>query len=91
MLKMTKIILGVCVLHMNQVAHFDLKLGNILVDKNDNLRISFLILLLFLFCFVVADYGEARQLFRTTSGIDIQAGTTMYMAPEMIDEDVKCA
>jgi serine/threonine protein kinase len=47
MLKMTQIILGVCVFHINKVVHFDLKLGNILVDKNDNLKIS-----LFYFIFI---------------------------------------
>jgi serine/threonine protein kinase len=51
LLKITKIILGVCVLHFNQVAHFDLKLGNILIDSDDNLKICFFFfILLFYIC-----------------------------------------
>jgi serine/threonine protein kinase len=38
-IKITEIILGVCVLHTNRVAHFDLKPGNILIDDKGHLRL----------------------------------------------------
>jgi serine/threonine protein kinase len=41
LLKITEIILGVCVLHKNRVTHFDLKPANILIDESDHLRIGF--------------------------------------------------
>jgi hypothetical protein len=40
-IKITKIILGLCVLHSNGIAHFDLKPGNILIEDNGNLKICF--------------------------------------------------
>jgi serine/threonine protein kinase len=32
--------LGVCVLHINQVGHFDLNPANILIDEEDNLKLG---------------------------------------------------
>jgi serine/threonine protein kinase len=75
---------------MNYVAHYDLKLGNILVKGNE-IRISFFFFffLIFLFLLFLADYGEARQLLRTLSKQNISnVGTYMFMAPEMVNEDL---
>jgi serine/threonine protein kinase len=78
-----------CVLHSNNIAHFDLKPGNILVDDKENLRIclsSFLYLLLFN---LLADYGESRFFSKATQTKTKSKviGTYMYMAPELMSDE----
>jgi tRNA A-37 threonylcarbamoyl transferase component Bud32 len=47
--KFAQIILGVCVLHINKVAHFDLKPENILVDEDGRLKICLYFIFFFFF------------------------------------------
>jgi serine/threonine protein kinase len=100
LLKTTEIILGLCVLHLNRVAHFDLKPGNILLDESNRLKIGVFFFfcnffVIFFFCFInidLADYGESRllvgdKLATVSQGI----GTYIYMAPELLSDKERWA
>jgi|Transcript_3169 serine/threonine protein kinase len=62
---------GLAYLHRNHVAHLDLSLENVLLDKNDNVKIC--------------DFGMARDVSvsRKCSGSRERPGKVAYMAPEV--------
>jgi polo-like kinase 1 len=58
-------------LHEHKVVHRDLKLENILLDKNFNLK--------------VADFGlSVKSKFNAAEKLSVHVGTEKYMAPEMV-------
>jgi len=72
-LKYTKdITKGLIYLNLNSIAHFDIKPENILVDKNDNIKI--------------ADFGHAIR-FECGKVYNKIVGTIYYIAPEIIRQN----
>jgi len=65
-----QIILGIQHIHSKNVVHRDIKLENILIDFNNNVKIC--------------DFGIGRVLKSTDELLYDKCGTPMYMAPEII-------
>lgn len=64
-----KILKGIEYLHLNNVIHRDLKLDNILIDKNMNPKIC--------------DFGISSEYDKTKKILDT-GGTPAYLSPEVI-------
>ena len=65
-----QIILGIQYIHSKNIVHRDIKLENILIDLNNNIKIC--------------DFGIGIILNNPTQKIYDQCGTPMYMAPEIL-------
>ena len=65
-----QIILGIQHIHSKKIVHRDIKLENILIDLNNNIKIC--------------DFGIGIMLDSDKELIQDQCGTPMYMAPEII-------
>ena len=63
---------GIKYLHSNNIIHRDLKPDNIFIDKNHKLKIG--------------DFGISIKL-NDTRYAETYAGTTLYMAPEILNGD----
>jgi len=71
---MRDLIEGVCHLHSRRVIHRDLKLGNLLLDKDNRIKI--------------ADFGLAAQLSTEDELRRTICGTPNYIAPEILDDRI---
>jgi len=65
-----QIILGIKHIHSNKIVHRDIKLENILIDLNNNIKIC--------------DFGIGRILTSSKQLLHDKCGTPMYMAPEIL-------
>ena len=65
-----QIILGIKHMHSNKIVHRDIKLENILIDLNNNVKIC--------------DFGIGRILTSNKQLLHDKCGTPMYMAPEIL-------
>ena len=65
-----QIILGIKHIHSHKIVHRDIKLENILIDLNNNIKIC--------------DFGIGRILSSSNQLLHDKCGTLMYMAPEII-------
>ena len=65
-----QIILGIKHIHSNKIVHRDIKLENILIDLNNNIKIC--------------DFGIGRILSSNKQLLHDKCGTPMYMAPEIL-------
>ena len=70
---MKQILLGVMALHEKKILHRDLKPGNILVDSNENLKLS--------------DFGISKQLSDSALCAKTAQGTLHYASPEVLKEE----
>lgn len=72
---------AVSYLHRNNIVHRDIKLGNILMYKKNNIKELKL-----------ADFGLSYQYDADSMSrfFNQKCGTLIYMAPEMIDEKMEC-
>ena len=70
-----QIILGIQHIHSKNVVHRDIKLENILIDFNNNVKIC--------------DFGIGRVLNSEDELLYDKCGTPMYMAPEIILSDIE--
>ena len=68
---------SVSYLHSMNIAHFDLKLDNILVNVDSSGIITDL---------CISDFGLSRSFCEFKNSIDFD-GTWIYMAPEMYEND----
>lgn len=73
----TQLCLGIEYLHKREIAHRDLKLENVLVDKDFNCKLC--------------DYGLVFEMNQGSCMSKTFCGTAPYVAPEMIREGVYCA
>ena len=67
------IVRGLCVIHSKSQIHRDIKSDNVLLDKKGNVKI--------------ADFGYALQLTSDKLKTDGLAGTTAWMAPELVKKE----
>ena len=65
-----QIILGIKYIHSQNIVHRDIKLENILIDVNNNIKIC--------------DFGIGKILDNNNNKLYDQCGTPMYMAPEIL-------
>ena len=65
-----QIIQGIKYIHSNNIVHRDIKLENILIDLNNNIKIC--------------DFGIGKIINKNNSILYDQCGTPMYMAPEIL-------
>ena len=65
-----QIILGIKYIHEQNIVHRDIKLENLLIDLNNNVKIC--------------DFGIGRKLASKNELLHDQCGTLMYMAPEIL-------
>ena len=65
-----QIILGIKYIHEQNIVHRDIKLENLLIDLNNNVKIC--------------DFGIGRKLENKKQLLHDQCGTLMYMAPEIL-------
>ena len=65
-----QIILGIKHMHSHKIVHRDIKLENILIDLNNNIKIC--------------DFGIGRILSSNNQLLHDKCGTPMYMAPEIL-------
>jgi len=65
-----QIILGIKHIHSQKIVHRDIKLENILIDLNNNIKIC--------------DFGIGRILSSSKQMLHDKCGTPMYMAPEIL-------
>lgn len=65
-----QIIQGIKYMHQNHIVHRDIKLENILIDLNNNIKIC--------------DFGIGKVLSENNSILYDQCGTPMYIAPEIL-------
>ena len=65
-----QIILGIKHIHSHKIVHRDIKLENILIDLNNNIKIC--------------DFGIGRILTSSKQLLHDKCGTPMYMAPEIL-------
>ena len=65
-----QIILGIKYIHSHNIVHRDIKLENILIDLNNNIKIC--------------DFGIGRVLSDSNQLLYDQCGTPMYIAPEIL-------
>jgi non-specific serine/threonine protein kinase len=65
-----QIILGIKYIHSQKIVHRDIKLENILIDLNNNIKIC--------------DFGIGRILSSKKQMLHDKCGTPMYMAPEIL-------
>ena len=65
-----QIILGIKHIHSQNIVHRDIKLENILIDLNNNIKIC--------------DFGIGRILINPDTELHDKCGTPMYMAPEIL-------
>jgi len=65
-----QIILGIKYIHEQNIVHRDIKLENLLIDLNNNVKIC--------------DFGIGRKLQNKKQLLHDQCGTLMYMAPEIL-------
>ena len=65
-----QIILGIKHIHSHKIVHRDIKLENILIDLNNNIKIC--------------DFGIGRILSSSKQLLHDKCGTPMYMAPEIL-------
>ena len=65
-----QIILGIKYIHSKNIVHRDIKLENILIDVNNNIKIC--------------DFGIGKILDNKNKKLHDQCGTPMYMAPEIL-------
>ena len=65
-----QIIQGIKYIHSNKIVHRDIKLENILIDLNNNIKIC--------------DFGIGKILEKKNQILHDQCGTPMYMAPEIL-------
>ena len=65
-----QIILGIKYMHEQNIVHRDIKLENILIDLNNNIKIC--------------DFGIGRVLSSPEQSLFDQCGTPMYIAPEIL-------
>ena len=70
-----QIILGIQHMHNKNIVHRDIKLENILIDLNNNIKIC--------------DFGISLILNSLSDILYDQCGTPMYMAPEILLSDIK--
>jgi serine/threonine protein kinase len=68
------LIYGVAYLHMNCIAHRDIKPDNLVVDRN--------------FCLKIIDFDVAMQVKDEYEVVEGQCGTKGWMAPEMVEESM---
>ena len=67
---MEKLIRAIAHCHEDGVCHRDLKPDNILIDKNDDIK--------------VIDFGLSKYLDRNIRSFKSRVGTPSYMAPEVV-------
>ena len=65
-----QIILGIKYIHEQNIVHRDIKLENLLIDLNNNVKIC--------------DFGIGRRIKNKNQLLHDQCGTLMYMAPEIL-------
>ena len=65
-----QIILGIKYIHEQNIVHRDIKLENLLIDLNNNVKIC--------------DFGIGRKIKSKNQLLHDQCGTLMYMAPEIL-------
>ena len=65
-----QIILGIKYIHEQNIVHRDIKLENLLIDLNNNIKIC--------------DFGIGRKIKSKNQLLHDQCGTLMYMAPEIL-------
>ena len=65
-----QIILGIKYIHEQNIVHRDIKLENLLIDLNNNVKIC--------------DFGIGRRIKSKNQLLHDQCGTLMYMAPEIL-------
>ena len=65
-----QIILGLSFIHRNKIVHRDIKLDNILIDLDNNIKIC--------------DFGVSKRITNSNDKMNEQCGTPAYMAPEII-------
>ena len=65
-----QIILGIKYIHEQNIVHRDIKLENLLIDLNNNVKIC--------------DFGIGRKIKNKNQLLHDQCGTLMYMAPEIL-------
>ena len=65
-----QIILGIQYIHQQNIVHRDIKLENLLIDLNNNVKIC--------------DFGIGRKIASKNQLLFDQCGTLMYMAPEIL-------
>ena len=65
-----QIILGIKYIHEQNIVHRDIKLENLLIDLNNNVKIC--------------DFGIGRKITSKKQLLHDQCGTLMYMAPEIL-------
>ena len=65
-----QIILGIKYIHEQNIVHRDIKLENLLIDLNNNVKIC--------------DFGIGRKIENKKQLLHDQCGTLMYMAPEIL-------
>ena len=65
-----QIILGIKYIHEQNIVHRDIKLENLLIDLNNNVKIC--------------DFGIGRKIENKNQLLHDQCGTLMYMAPEIL-------
>ena len=65
-----QIILGIKYIHEQNIVHRDIKLENLLIDLNNNVKIC--------------DFGIGRKIANKNQLLYDQCGTLMYMAPEIL-------